>query len=464
MIAERLKFHYIYEMSKEISTSREIVVIGLGYVGLTLSAHMASLGLNVLGIEVRSLVLDGLESREAFFYEPGLNEVLRKTLTDGSFRFSSELEAADSNRVFIITVGTPINSKKQVLEDSIIRVAHQVSMVLNDGDLVILRSTVKLNTTRNLIAPILNKSQKAFFLAFCPERTLEGAALVELKKLPQIVGGIDDESANHASEFFSLIAPKVVKVRNSETAEMIKLIDNVQRDIKFAIANEIADICNSEDIKASEVISFGKLDYPRTDLPYPGPVGGPCLEKDTYILSESLLESQKLARIAVAARQVNEDMIDKVASYISSWLIRNKISIENPKIVILGMAFKGIPETNDLRGTPSLALYGSLKSRVAKNSTIEMWDPIVSQIQAAEYGHVFTDDLNVAIKGANCVVLANNHPSISRLTLSEIGNMSGEKVLVYDMWGRFDESDEFPINVEYISWGSHGFLQGESGI
>lgn len=451
-------------MPRNSNQEEEIVVIGLGYVGLTMAAHMASLGMKVLGIEVRDLVLTGLRAKRAFFYEPGLDDLLAQTINDGTFRFDSRLLKSKLSRVFIITVGTPIDSEKLVLEESILRVANQVSMVMNDGDLVILRSTVKLNTTRELIKPILDNSAKEYFLAFCPERTLEGAALIELGKLPQIVGGIDEDSTKHAAEFFSFITSTVVKVSNTETAEMIKLVDNVQRDIRFAVSNEIADICNSNNIKASEVITLGKLGYARTDLPFPGPVGGPCLEKDTYILSESLHRKDSFPRIAITARKVNEEMVKKVADFVTSWLANKEPLTENPKIAILGMAFKGIPETNDLRGAPSLVLFNLLKSELSHSGVISLWDPVISQSEAKESGFAFEKNLDEAVIAADCVILANNHPQITNVSLNWIGELSGRNVLIYDMWGRFDEQRKFPTNVEYVSWGSHGFIKSESFI
>ena len=451
-------------MATSATPEREIVVIGLGYVGLTLAAHVSSLGMNVLGIEIRDLVLNRLKSKQSFFYEPGLDKLLAQTLEAGTFRYCSKLEISVIPRIFVITVGTPIDTQKLVLEESIVRVASEVSSVMNDEDLIILRSTVKLNTTREVIQPILDKSGKKYFLAFCPERTLEGAALQELGKLPQVVGGIDEESTKQAAEFFSLITSTVVKVRNSETAEMIKLVDNVQRDIKFAIANEIADICNSENIKASEVISLGKLGYPRTDLPFPGPVGGPCLEKDTYILSESLQGKNKFPQIAIAARRVNEEMINKVSDFVVKWFTKNQDSIGSQKVAILGMAFKGIPETNDLRGSPSLVLFSHLHSKLGLGTEIALWDPVISPKEAEESGFIFTEYLANAVQGAGCVILANNHPHVTSFSPNDLGNLRGKRVLIYDLWGRFDDLRKFPDNIEYTSWGSHRFLEDKNGL
>lgn len=442
-------------MNSQNLSDKEVVVIGLGYVGLTLSAFISDLGMKVLGIEIRETVIAKLQTMNAFFFEPGLDELLERTIIDGSFRFQTELEKSNSERIFIITVGTPIDAKKKVKADSIVRVAEQLVDVINEGDLVILRSTVKLNTTRQLIQPILEKSGKNFYIAFCPERTLEGAALSELGVLPQIVGGVNEESTRRAAEFFSKITSTVVKVSNSETAELIKLVDNMQRDVRFAVANEVADICNSEHIKATEVISAGKLGYPRTNLPFPGPVGGPCLEKDSYILAESLLDKDKTPLIALSARKVNENMTASIAEFLAKWFKMKHLESRPLKIAILGIAFKGIPETNDLRGTPALNLLSDLKQAMPLFTEFQLWDPVVTKSEAALEGFEFQDELAETISNSDCIILANNHPKISDLSLNQISKFAKGNVLVYDIWSRYDNVNQFPPNLKYVSWGSH---------
>ena len=144
-----------------------------------------------------------------------------------------------------------------------------------------MRSTVKIGTTRNLVHPVLEASGKRFDLAFCPERTVEGQALEELRWLPQIVGGETLDVTVRAGQLFQFLTPTVVRVSSVETAEMVKLVDNSQRDVHFAYSNEVARVCDVIGISAAEVIQAGKRGYPRTNLPMPGPVGGPCLEKDS---------------------------------------------------------------------------------------------------------------------------------------------------------------------------------------
>jgi UDP-N-acetyl-D-mannosaminuronate dehydrogenase len=95
---------------------------------------------------------------------------------------------------------------------------------------------------------------------------------------------------------------------------------------------------------------------------------------------------------------------------------------------------------------------------------ISLWDPVISQSEAKESGITFEKSLDDAVTGADCVILANNHPQITNVSLNWIGELSGRNVLIYDMWGRFDEQRKFPTNVEYVSWGSHGVIKSESFI
>ncbi|MGH7682924.1 MAG: nucleotide sugar dehydrogenase, partial [Vulcanimicrobiaceae bacterium] len=284
---------------------RTVCVIGLGYVGLTLAATMAEVGFTVLGVEKRRDIVEAIRENRPHFHEPGMREILERALNSGSLEVSTEMPKDCAVDVFIITVGTPLSADGHVRLDMVTSAAHEVSARLREGALVVLRSTVRLGVTRNLAAPILNATGKQFDLAFCPERTVEGQALAELRWLPQIVGGYDHDSAVRAAQLFQFITPTVIKVSTLEVAETIKLIDNVQRDVMFGFSNEVARICDASGVNAGEVIQAGKLGYPRTNLFMPGPVGGPCLSKDPYILIEGLRPFGIVPEIAHAARKGN---------------------------------------------------------------------------------------------------------------------------------------------------------------
>ncbi len=231
-----------------VPADRRICVLGMGYVGLTLAAVMADAGFRVLGVEIRDDVLALLAIGKAHFHEPGLSEKLGRAVANGSLSFAKHMPPDWAGTVFIITVGTPLDEKRRSRIDMVERVAGEVAALLKPHDLVIMRSTVKLGTTRAIVMPILERAGVPYDLAFCPERTLEGDALAELRHLPQIVGGVSASATARAAQIFQALTPTVVRVSDIETAEMIKLVDNAQRDVAFAYANEI-------DMRVSDAVS-----------------------------------------------------------------------------------------------------------------------------------------------------------------------------------------------------------------
>lgn len=441
-------------MTLEIDTvDTNVVVVGLGYVGLTLSAHLSSVGFRVHGIEIRESVLELLREKKSFFWEPNLNEVLSRTISSGAFSFSENISQSKEGRVFIITVGTPLDIEGKANLAPIINASSQVAEVLNEGDLVILRSTVKLGTTDKIVRQILSNKQVNFDLAFCPERTLEGSALQELGNLPQIIGANTLQARERAAKFFGHSTSSVIIVSNTKTAEMIKLVDNMQRDAHFAISNEIAEMCNESEIRAKDVINSGKLGYPRTNLPTPGPVGGPCLEKDSYILAESFSHTLELGQVALSARKVNENVILSGANFISNFL-KTKFDEEPIKIAVLGLAFKGKPETDDLRGSPSITLLAILRAKFP-DSEILGWDPMITNLGGNKVQWKLASDLDGAVSGANAVVIVNNHPKLDGLDIYYLSSIMKKNSIIYDFWDRYSNADLYNSHSTYSGWGNH---------
>ena len=436
-----------------------VCILGLGYVGLTLGVAMADAGFHVTGVEIRDSVLDKLKDGIPHFHEPGLEEKLRRTMRSGHFRFAKNIPREFKGTVFIITVGTPLGKDGRTRLEIIEGVSREVSDHLKAGDLVIMRSTVKLGTTRGTVAPILDRAKVPYELAFCPERTLEGRALIELRQLPQIVGGLRYDATVRASQIFQFLTPTVVRVSDLETAEMIKLIDNAQRDVAFAYANEVALACDTIGISAAEVIGAGKLGYPRTNLPMPGLVGGPCLEKDSHILAERLRELGVEPEITMASRRLNERQPDMVVEHLAATLAAAGAPA-NPVVALLGIAFKGQPATDDLRGTMAKPVFDSLKRRIP-GATWRGYDAVVSDRDLREFGLEPCESLSDAMKGAHLALILNNHPEFGAMQLDDLAGVMARPGLIYDFWNFFNAPDlHLPNGVRYMALGSHGRATG----
>lgn len=414
-------------------------VIGLGYVGLTLGVALAQQGVKVIGVERRPEVVDLTRRGVPHFSETGLAEALSAVVEDGLFEAVETLDGQSACDYYVITVGTPLDTATHLPRlDMIEAASRQVADHLRDGATVILRSTVQLGTTRGIVKPVIDTAGKQYHLAMCPERTLEGDALRELANLPQIVGGIDASSSEKAAGLFSRLTRTTVMVDNPETAEMIKLVDNTYRDVRFAFGNEVARACVAAGINAHDVIKLGKLEYPRTNVAIPGLVGGPCLEKDPHILMHSFRQFGIELEITGASRLVNERQpAETVASMME---IADRRGLTGPlKIAVFGLAFKGVPATDDLRGSMALKVIDALKAE-GRCAELRLFDPVIdaATLEAAIPGAQAFEAAADAAAGADIVVITNNHPYFGAMSIDQYAELLSTAGFVYDYWNSND--------------------------
>lgn len=418
-------------------TQHDVGIVGLGYVGLTLATALAEVGVRVLGIERRPEVVAATNAGRPHFSETGLGDALRRVTSSGHLLARAVFAEGEHCDTYIITVGTPLGKDGKARLDMIEMATSEVAANMREGALVILRSTVKIGTARDVVAPILAQSGKRFDIAMCPERTLEGRAMQELRELPQIIGADSQDVADRASRLFRRLTNTVVQVSSLEAAEIVKLVDNTYRDVQFAFANEVARLCDAFGVNAQEVISSGKLGYKRTNVPLPGLVGGPCLEKDPHILYQSAAGRGIELEMTRAGRLVNERQPYETIEFVSAEMDRRKINGEGV-IAILGMAFKGIPATDDLRGSMSLKVLDAVqKKRPA--AVLRVFDPVIDPDELAHTipGVAVCRCLDEAVSGSSVVLIANNHPDLGRVLPVALAEKMAPNGFIYDYWNHF---------------------------
>ena len=220
------------------------------------------------------------------FWEEGAGPFLKKYLEKTLF-FPTDFSKISQADVIILTMGTPVDEN---MNPSLVQIDKALAVstpYFKRNQLLILRSTVSPGTTA-YVRSFLNDIGKFtvgrdFFLAFCPERIAEGHSLVELKGIPQIVGGIDRQSTQKASEFFKNLG---IEVNSSDdvSAELAKLFTNMYRYINFAIANEFMILAGNWRRDIYKIVDLVNKDYKRGGLALPGLTGGPCLFKDGFFL------------------------------------------------------------------------------------------------------------------------------------------------------------------------------------
>ncbi|MBI5065258.1 nucleotide sugar dehydrogenase [Candidatus Woesearchaeota archaeon] len=449
-VKEVLNFYDLFRLKE--TKMRNVCIIGLGYVGLTLGLTLADEGFHVLGIDLNESVVNLLKQKKSHVHEKGIVPLLEKHI-GGNFLVHQKIPD-NSQDIYVVCVGTPVKEGKlnnQFLKDAL----NEVGKVLKKDDLVVLRSTVSVGTCRELAVPLLEEVSKLtagtdFFLAFTPERTIEGDALHELRTLPQIVGGLEQRSVDLASNFFRALTHQIITVNSLEEAEMVKLINNTFRDVTFAYSNELALICDRFNINTSDVIRAANEGYSRGKVPYPSPgVGGTCLKKDPHIFCESAKKVGFSPQLVSFGREINEKMVHHVVDKIKAHFESRGKNFAESKIFILGFAFKGHPETTDMRDSTTIDVVGLLSQHTGN---IYGYDPIVPKEKIEQLNVKFANP-EEGFKDADCVLIMNNHPAYSNLEIHNLTKLMKPNGLFFDAWNIFSHKSFSENGINYSTLG-----------
>jgi nucleotide sugar dehydrogenase len=441
-----LEYHQLWE--QKFANHRHLVVVGLGYVGLTMALVMADAGYRVTGVEQDISKVQLLLEEKSYIHELGLESLLRTQLLK---RFFPVTEMPDDGDVFIISVGTPVieasNGRKlptlEFLEDA----CKKIGTKLKTGNLIVLRSTVPIGTCRNFVSKKLEEASGLtcgidFHLAFAPERTAEGKALKELRSLPQIIGGYNTDSLEATVAIFKEVTPTIVRVESMEAAEMAKLMNNTYRDYIFAYANNMARIASDFNINIHEVISAANRGYPRDPIPLPSPgVGGPCLTKDAHIFASNTDAASLDPAFIIQSRKANELMHSHVAARVIEALKNAGKNISECRILLCGIAFKGNPETGDIRNSSALEIYNILKNT---NCQIFGFDPVASYSDIEKEG-IIPLNIENAFINADAALFLNNHKQFEKLDLTQLVGQMAEKPVIFDGWNLFRKDEILAI-------------------
>jgi len=346
-------------------TQADICIVGgAGHVGLPLALVFASKGLRVLIFDINEHTLETIKQGIVPFMEHGAEPLLKQALEKELLYLSSNPADVAKATTTIITIGTPVDEFLNPVLKLIKDCMEDLLPYLSCGQLLILRSTVYPGTTEWL-DKYLSSNGKQLKIAFCPERVVQGHAIEESQKLPQIVSGTTPEAEQEAAELFSLITSEVVHLSPME-AEFAKLLNNAYRYIQFAVANQFYMIMNSAGVDYHRVLQGMKQNYPRArDIPMPGLAAGPCLFKDTMQLAAF---SDNQFSLGHAAMLVNEGLVMYLVDEIAK-----KYRIERLTVGLLGMAFKA--NSDDIRSSLSYKLKKILEFRAKEVHTT---DPYVT--------------------------------------------------------------------------------------
>ena len=436
---------FLEELQNQSGLVKKVAIFGMGYVGLTLAVSLANRGHQVLGVDVNQELVQQLNLGIPHVHEPGLEDMLAINLERNKIDFGSSLNN-QTCQVYIIAVGTPLNSSGEPNLKALNDVLEDISAKLKKGDQVMLRSTVPVGTTREIVVPYLEnktglKAGEVFYVSFSPERTIEGNAMFELKNLPQVIGGYSSRCLKNGADFWSTLTPSIVRMASLEASELVKLANNTFRDVSFAFANELALIADKYNVDAFALIHGANAGYPRNPISLPSPgVGGYCLTKDPILFSSTPNGLRSGAVLGLSSRKINVQAALYPFELMERYAKRFGIPLSSMNIVIMGVAFKGIPETIDMRDSVAVGLLNVLKERVSK---VIGWDAIIEPTELESVGFETTNDLRSTIEASDVVLILNNHPENVR---SELYCQPPKQRLLFDGWGQLDV-----VEVEKIS-------------
>jgi UDP-N-acetyl-D-glucosamine dehydrogenase len=397
---------------KKIEDKSALVgIVGLGYVGLPLAVEFAHAGYRVLGFDLSKPVVEGLNRGESH-----VQDIPSKTVAElvkaGRFSATTDLARLTEPDAISICVPTPLSKTKDPDVSYVLAATNSVKQTLRKGQLVVLESTTYPGTTRELMLPALEgtglKVGEDFFLAFSPERVDPGNPKFNTRNTPKVVGGITPQCLRVALALYKPAIDRLVPVSSTETAELVKILENTFRSVNIGLVNEMAIVCDKLGVDVWEVIDaaatkpFGFMKF----TPGPG-LGGHCIPIDPHYLAWKMRALNYKTRFIEIAGEVNAEMPEFWVGKVGDGLNERGRPIRGSKILVLGVAYKR--DIKDVRESPALDVIRLLEQRGAIVQYHDRFVPAIKDDGVDLRSVPLTVD---AVAGADCVVVVTDHSGV----------------------------------------------------
>lgn len=420
-------------------------MIGLGYVGLPLAAAIARSGFPVTGFDIDPRKVEMLNDGKSYI-ESVPTAVLAPELASGRLRATADFGELSDCDVIIICVPTPLTKHREPDLSFVKDTTHVIARNLRRGQLVVLESTTYPGTTNGVVKVILEgsglQSGTDFFVGFSPEREDPGNRNFEVMTIPKVIAGDGIEASALMEAFYGRVVKTVVPVSTTETAEAVKLTENVFRSVNIALVNELKVIYGAMGIDIWEVIEAAKS-KPFGYMPfYPGPgLGGHCVPIDPFYLSWKAREYDLPTRFIELAGEINSAMPRHVVAKLAEALdSRYGKALSRSRVLIIGLAYKkNVP---DIRESPSLRLIELIEERGAK---VEFHDPHVGEIPAtrehmALKGRRSIELTEAALRSFDAVIIATDHDGVDYSSIAKWAPLTVDTRNVLDRRGLLRET------------------------
>lgn len=405
----------IDELSSKIKTRKaKIGIIGMGYVGIPLGLEFEKAGFTVIGFDKDKKRVNDINTGKQVMKHISSNlmaEFINSKRATATTDFT-KIKEADC---LIICVPTPLDEHEQPDMSYVESATNEISKNLSKGQLIVLESTTYPGTTREIVMPLLEKSNlkagKDFFLAYSPEREDPGNKQFSVSKIPKVIGGYNENCLQITCELYDTIVSETIKVSSMETAESTKLMENIFRAVNIAMVNELKLVFDRMGVNIWEVIEAAKT-KPFGFMPfYPGPgMGGHCIPIDPFYLSWKAKEFNTEAKFIELAGEINRKMTENIAHRVGKALNDDKKSIRESKILVIGLAYK--KDIDDIRESPAIKIMDLL---IYKGAKIDYHDPFVKEFRDLQSVNLTAQN----IQKYDSVIITTDH---SKIDYEMIGN------------------------------------------
>ena len=413
----------------------KIAVIGLGYVGLPLAVEFGKYR-PVIGFDINEKRVQELRDGLDITLEVSSDELKMAN----SLKFTTELNDIADYNFYIITVPTPIDDNNAPDLTPLESASTAVGKVIKKGDFVVYESTVYPGATEEVCIPIIEKVSGLvfntdFFVGYSPERINPGDKVNTLTKITKITSGSTPEAADLIDSLYaSIITAGTYRAKSIKVAEAAKVIENTQRDLNIAIVNEFAKIFNIIGIDTQAVLDAAGSKWNFLKFK-PGLVGGHCISVDPYYLTHKAQEVGYRPEVILAGRRINDGMGQYVATQMVKKLARNKIHIDEAKVLVLGFTFKG--DCPDTRNTKVIDVIKELKSF---NINVDVYDDWADKQEVVDhYGLELIDELQQGCYDG--VIIAVDHSDYKKMGIEAIRSLAKPNHVVYDVKYVFEEEE-----------------------
>ena len=426
-----LNFSQIQECIE--NKSLKIAVVGIGRIGLPTALCFANAGFETIGIDINEKLVNMVNSGDyPLKDEPEFDKVFENVLEKKKFSAKTDIaEVVPNSDIVLLSLPTPMNNQNIPDYTALLTVGKSLNGLLCNGQIVIVESTVEPGFIENELLESIEGSEKNlksgvdFHLAVCPETANPGEIMHDFKKLPRLVGSIDEKISPIVSALYSQVfGVELIPMPNCKTANAVKLTTNVFREINIGFINELSLLFEKLGIDTYTVIEAAKSKY-NFQPHYPGPgVGGPCLPVNAYqYLNSSKKIDANFLKIVQDARKINEHMPQHVIELLENAFSESNNSLENSTVTILGISYK--PNVHDVQIAPSETVIRLLKE---KNVNVKIFDPYF--ISETIFGHKIENSISEAISGSNAVLIITGHNEFDNFDIELLSNSMSKPILV----------------------------------